>query len=515
MFIKMSRSYYLFCCLLVVAMLLVACKPTPTPEHVRVIVPTQTPEPTVSSVPVITWILDGVGSPRYADDVMAYLNNLPQVKALNINVKLIWYDWSSYDQKTQQMFTSGEFCDLIFTSNWANNYVNGAISGNYLALDDLLPKYAPKTWSTVPKVVWTMSKVNDKIYAIPNQQGWYNAWGFRIRKDLAEKYNVNLDQINEYKDLTPLMEKILADYPYLKNQLVQGAGPFAPGTMGYDGIPGGFGAIKQGDATRKIINLNAEQVMRDRVTLWREWEQKGYAPQELMTDLTVDAKRKEGLFPVYLSIALPGFSALDKVANSYDWIGKPLEKPVLGNILHAMTGVCKTSKNPELALSFFDLMYSDEKVFNTVAKGLEGEHWVWVDKDKKLIGFPPGYDPNNTGYNVYTDWIFGNNFLAYYTSTDQVGAWDETAKVNNEAMLPMTGSFIFDPTPVQAELAALAKVDKQFGEPLQFGLVDPADPAQGIDAWIKAENDAGAEKVIDEEQKQLDTFVKANPDIFK
>jgi putative aldouronate transport system substrate-binding protein len=201
--------------------------------------------------------------------------------------------------------------------------------------------------------------------------------------------------------------------------------------------------------------------------------------------------------------------------NGYDWIGEPLEKPVLGYVIPTMTGVCSTSKNPERALMFFDLMYSDEVVYNTVAKGIEGKHWVWVDKEKKVIGFPEGVDTQNSGYNINTDWMIGNNFLAYYLNPEQVGAWEQTAKINKEAVLPMPGPFIFDPTPVQAEMAALTTVDEQYGDPLTFGLVDLDDPTKGLEAWVKAQKGAGIEKIIAEEQKQLDAFVAANPDIFK
>lgn len=515
---KMSRFYILFSLLLVASMILGACK-SAAPAATATQAPTQAAvEPTATSLPPveITWILDAAGEPKDLAAVEAALNELPQVKALNVTVKLIFYDWGSYDQKTQLMFTGGETCDLIFTSSWANNYVNGAINGNYIVLDDLLPKYAPKTWSIVSKVAWTMSKVSGKIYAIPNQQLWYNAWGFQIRKDVATAYNVNLDQINSYEDLTPLMAKILADHPEWKYQLVQGGGPFTYGTMGYDGIPGGSGAIKQGDTTRKIINLNAEQIMRDRITLSRQWEQAGYAPQEVVDYATADAARKNGFYPIKLHVEKPGVSAEDKMIYGVgDWVAKPLEKPVLGYILPTMTGVCNTSKNPERALMFFDLMYSDEQVYNLVANGIEGKHWVWVDQAKKVIGFPAGLDPQNSGWNINVDWMLGNVFISYYKNPDQVGAWDETAKVNSEAVLPMTGPFVLDPTPVQAELAAMVTVDKQYGESLQAGLVDPDDPQKGIAAWIKAENDAGMVKIIAEEQKQLDAFVAANPDIFK
>lgn len=200
---------------------------------------------------------------------------------------------------------------------------------------------------------------------------------------------------------------------------------------------------------------------------------------------------------------------------SSDWIGEPFEKPVLGYIIPTMTGVCSTSENPERALMFFELMYTDEVVYNTVAKGLEGKHWVWVDQSKKVIGFPEGVDTSTSGYNINTDWMVGNNFLAYYLNPEQVGAWEETNEINKKAVMPMPGPFIFDPTPVQAEMAALVTVDEQYGDLLLGGLVDLDDPEKGLAAWIKAQKKAGLDKIIAEEQKQLDAFIAANPDIFK
>jgi putative aldouronate transport system substrate-binding protein len=511
----MNRKFWsLISCLLVVFLVLSACAPAAPSAGGD---SAQGAQPVATELPPVTisWILDGNGEPAEAALVMERLNNLPQVKALNVNVNLIWYDWGSFDQKTQLMFTSGEECDLIFTSNWANNYINGAVNGNYVALDKLLPVYAPNIWAEVSPVAWTMSKVQGKIYAIPNQQIWYNAWGWQMRKDIADEYGVTLDTINTYDDLTPIMEKILADYPELKYQIIQGSGIFIPGTMGYDQIQGTEFWIKQGDTTRKVVNPKETAEYRKSIELWRSWVQAGFASQEVLDYSAADAARKNGFFPIKLHVEKPGFAAEDKQIYGSDWVGKPLEKPVLGYILPTMTGVCSSSKNPERALMFFDLMYSDAEVFNTVAKGIEGKHWAWVDKDKKVIGFPEGLDPSTSPYNINTDWMIGNNFLAYYLNPDQVGAWEETAKVNKQAVLPMMGPFVFDPTPIQAELAALSTVDQQFGQPLQAGLVDPNDPQKGLAAWLKAQQSAGIEKVQTEIQRQLNEFIEANSDIFK
>lgn len=510
-----KMTWTVLCCLLVAAMLLSAC--APAAPQAPAAQPTNPPAPTQEELkPVeLTWVLDGSGEPRDAAEVVRALNALPQLQAINTKINIIWYDWGSFDQKTQLMFTSGEPCDLVFTSNWANNYVNGAINGNYVALDDLLPKYAPKTWEEVSDVAWTMSKVNGKIYAIPNQQLWYGAWGWQMRKDIADEIGVTLDDVDRYEDLTPVMAKILAAHPEWKYQIVQGGGPFVNGTMGYDAISGGYGWVKQGDTIRTVVNPAELPIMRERIELWREWVKAGYAPQEVVDYATADAARKNGFFPIKLHVSKPGVEGEDKMIYGYDWIAEPFEKPVLSYILPTMTGVCATSKNPERALMFFDLMYSDPEVYNLVANGIEGKHWVWVDKDKKVIGFPEGVDPQNSGYNINVDWMIGNVFISYYKNASQVGAWELTRKINSEAVLPMPGPFIFDPTPVQAEMAALATVDKQFGEPLQAGLIDPDDPTRGINAWVEAQKKAGLEKVLVEVQNQLNDFIGKNPDIFK
>jgi putative aldouronate transport system substrate-binding protein len=164
---------------------------------------------------------------------------------------------------------------------------------------------------------------------------------------------------------------------------------------------------------------------------------------------------------------------------------------------------------------FYELMSTDAEVWRTFARGLVGKHWVWVDKDKNVAGFPAGVDSKKSGYNPNTDWMYSNTFLAPYKSAAQVGSHEETEKGNARAALPMPGPFIFDPKPVSAEMAAMDTVYKQYYDPLYYGLVDPADPKAGIDAWLKAMKDAGLDKVVAEIQKQLDAFVAANPDIFK
>ena len=102
------------------AAVLAACQPaaTATPAPTQAIAPA-TPAPTALPPVELTWVMDCAGEPKDLAVVEAALNALPQVKAINVTVKLQFYDWGSYDQKTQLMFAGGTAPDIIFTSSWA------------------------------------------------------------------------------------------------------------------------------------------------------------------------------------------------------------------------------------------------------------------------------------------------------------------------------------------------------------------------------------------------------------
>jgi putative aldouronate transport system substrate-binding protein len=502
------KSYSLICLVLALSLLLGACQPAaPQAEAVK---------PAVEQLPpvTLTWFLDG---PAPADEVEIEnaLNNLPQMQGLNAKLDLVFYDWGAFDQKMSLMFSGGEECDLVFTASWANNYINNALNGNLIELDAMLPELAPKVWEGVSDTAWNMSRVHGKIYAIPNQQLWYQAWGVVIEKSIADKYNIDLSKVNRVEDLNPYMAQVFEGEPQLNRKVVGTNGTMVQSLYwGYDPVAS-VGVIKLGDSSRKIINYIETPEYRQFTELMRDWHVKGYTPNEPTDMGNHDNARKQKVYPFKFHVAKPGVNAEEKAMTGHDQIYKSLQPPVLSYVTPTMTGICATSKNPERALKVFELFYTDEVVYNTLAKGIEGKHWVWVDKAKKVIGMPEGVDVDNNTWNLNRDWMFGNNFLAYYVNPDQVGAWEETQLMNQKAIMPMPGPFVFDPSEVTAEITAVEAVGAEFFDVLAWGLIDPDDPNKGVTAYIAALQKAGVNKVIDEMQRQLDAFVQDNPEIFK
>lgn len=98
-------------------------------------------------------------------------------KALNARLKALGATFTvtlqpvlDYTQKMTLNMSAGNVADLVFTASWTNDFFKNAGSGNFLALDDLLPKYAPKLYAAMPKSIWQGARVGGKIYAAINQQ---------------------------------------------------------------------------------------------------------------------------------------------------------------------------------------------------------------------------------------------------------------------------------------------------------------------------------------------------------
>ena len=66
--------------------------------------------------------------------------------------------------------------------------------------------------------------------------------------------------------------------------------------------------------------------------------------------------------------------------------------------------------------------------------------------------------------------------------------------------------FIFDPTPVQNEIAACSAVIDEYNVNLRFGKLEEADIEGELEAFSAKLDAAGIAVVVEEAQRQLDAF---------
>ncbi len=460
------------------------------------------------STPEITYTYPGA-VPKDTALVSDALSKLTVAK-IGVRVKLEPVDWGAYDQKRGLALAAGEKCDVMFTAPWINNFGRNVSQGNLLPLDDLLQKSAPKLFNAVKPAVWDAARVDGKIYAVVNQQAFPKTWGFVVPSDLAKKYNLDLSKVRRYEDLEPFLAAL--------KKGEKGVTPLYSDTSGnitlnhaeqlsWDNLNSVGTVIRYNDKNLRAFNSFATPEFKRLVSLTYRWNQTGYFPSDLLSVADAEAGYKAGKYAVRIDQWRPDSRTQYRNRFGLDVVGKSLTRPLLTTdaLTATLNGVCKSSSNPVAAVKFLELLNTDSEVYNTLAKGIEGKHYVFTDKAKKIIGFPQGVSAETSTYNPGTDWMFGSVFNAYPSSEAGIKENADSLGTNRASLASQALGFAFDPEPVKSEIAQLTAVIKEYGGPLQQGQVDPA---KALPEFLGRLRSAGVDKVTAEVQRQLNAWSK-------
>lgn len=436
------------------------------------------------------------------------LNELLKTKQPGTTVKLVPIDPGSYEQKIKLAFAAGDKMDLLFTASWTNNFWQNVAQGNFMPLDDLLNKYAPKLLTSRPQSIWNGSKVSGKIYAVSNLNYYLQPWGAEIRQDLVDKYKLDLDAVKKFEDLEPFMDKVKADgiTPIYSDDQTGGF-IFRPAYFKYDAVVDLAGVVvKADDPELKVFSEYHTPEFKQLADLARKWYNAGYYTKDPLPTADAIAGMTNGKFAMKLHQTGPDVVPLMKGQFNRDFVMKTLSPQIYltsSAVDSNLLALSRTSTNPERAVMLLELLNSDVETYNLLCKGIEGKHWVWVDQFKKLIGLPPGVTAQTSGYNPNTDYLFGNVFNSYYVTPESVGVWDKESQEVKNGLPSQALGFAADLTKLSTEAAQVTSVIKQYAYPMMKGQLDPA---TGLNEFLTKLTQAGQDKIIAEVQSQINTW---------
>ena len=386
------------------------------------------------------------------------LNTILQER-INATISLQTVDWGAFDEKIKLATAAGEKFDMTFTAPWINNYYQNVSNGNLLALDDMLQTQAPKLWDSMPAAFWDAARVDGKIHGVINQQIFVKPWGPFTRKDLAEKHGLDLSAMSKFEDLEPYFDKVKAEgiTPVTRFSL------FFNEYWGYDPLFDGGFVVRYDDPERKVLIAAETPEFKAAMELNRKWLAAGYMLEEELSADDERAQVRAGQYGGGIHVIKPGGESEAKATYGFDYVQRSFVAPHNGTevlttagVVATLNGVSRTSANPERVVQFLELLNTDVEVYNLLCKGVEGKHWEWKDETRKIVGFPEGVTAETSAYNPNTDWMFGNQFNAYFVSEEQASAnvWEETAKLNTSATPSVALGFSFNSDPVKTELAS-------------------------------------------------------------
>ncbi len=442
------------------------------------------------------WMLEDTQRKAVQDEINAYIKDKIGVQ---INMREILN--TEYSTKLNLAIASSDDVDLMWTACWCNiTGTDDLVKDNAVYnLTDMIKKYQ-SLYESMPEKVWQSSTYNNNIYFVPIYKEIAEGYDIMCKTSLAESMGWDLSSVTKLSDLTPFLEqakKAGIQYPYT----CQNTAYYNKYYMdSYDFIETYAGISKTGDST-KILNLIDTKEYKEYCELMYRWAQAGYINQtesKKNTDLTL-CYTDDYAFGLWTEV--PNNQPACSERYSADMTLMPVTSKWISSngALGSCYAVSANSKKADACLKFLELLYTDQTLADLWTWGIEGENYT-KNTEGKVVR-----NDENTSY-VHDVWetntIKAPSLLAEEPD-NKVELYDEF----NSAGIPSPAmGFRFDSTNVEAEYAAVANAEIEFGYLLETGFIDPQ---TGIPEYVDALNNAGLQTILNEMQAQYDTWLAA------
>lgn len=471
------------------------------------------------------WFHGSNVTPDASAKVMETLNPILQEK-LNVTLEPIWGTWGDFDVAASTDLQGGASADIYFTCNWSQNEYNKyARDGYWVKLDDMLPEYGPDLLELIPQGLWDCATTNGYdgmgVYAVPGLKDTATQYCWDVNGTLLSELGYDVDAVCaaglDY--FSPEFEEMLQKakdakgagfYPLLIEAVVLER--MATKTAIVTGDLGSANMLSyyydaehpSTDLGNKLVNKYGTEEFKRFVEKTYEYAQKGFISPECQNAETANdfrtACQTKGEYLFGTQSYAYGCEIEYSAARGIDVRMVPTTAPYMDATSGqgAMMAISASSKNPERALMFLNLLNSDPEIMTMVNYGVEG--FTYNKNEDGTITF---IDENRATYSPWRNGV-GNIRILPATSDEGLTYWDDFAAYYDSAEALPIGAFAFDSTDVSDEAAAVVGVWAKYGMNLMSGAVDPATE---LPKFLDELNSAGIDTIVDAANAQLAEYL--------
>ncbi len=426
---------------------------------------------------IVTFLTTGV-TPQDLNKVQDAVN---EITIPEINVEVEFKPLSigaTFSGIYSTWIASGEVMDLMMIAfQDLSSYVKtGAIE----PLDKLLDQYAPSVVSLKAQIPMTSGATfGGEVYGvapITPTYGLHN--GIIFRKDIFDETGVVLKdfftEVYTYEEMTELMAKTKElhpdSYPFgILGSDISSSLSYSTFFMEYDtlGVTIRSGVLTSPDST-EVVNLFELEEYKEYLKLMREWHEAGYImPDAATTDTMGSVILSSGRSYSYAMNLQPEQASVTTL-GSFGWesVRLPLTKGYMNSAPGANTywAIPITSKHPDGAARFLELLYSRPEINNLIMNGIEGLHYVMTETEG-IIDFPEGIDSSNSPfYNQLGFW--GDRRLEYIWNGGVSPEDNDAFTSDNMKRSYMSIGYSYDASKMTNKIIAIVDIDMNWRNPI-------------------------------------------------
>ena len=440
-------------------------------------------------------------------------------KKIHTTLDYHFYNISDFKEKMPAVLASGQYLDILATGT-SYNFAANAQKNAFHPMEDLIPKYMPKTKKIVPDGAWDAVTMDDHIYAVVPYKDLAARWGYIYNKTMTDEYGITVPESGKwsvFQDLIPMLyeakQKRDAAQPDLKDvpimDLIGNTEAYYPHEV-LDGLAvvnvPGVEAFKGKGKGETVFNIFETKEYKELCETIKKLVHDGIFPYDAANfdkdKELMKAHKLLGIYPQgYIEIQddmNPGQvsaltnSDLSIMTNSY--------------VRSTLQAISSKSKHPERAAMFLELLNTDPVVSNYARFGIEGQHYSLAKDGRIDITDSPrngGRSNADYGYYYWYGGEFGNILGGNIPTFVSKEFPKKLAELNDGSIKDTNLGFSFDTTPVTNEIAACSNVISQFDSKtnLKSGMIEDIDGT--LNDFLSKLKANGSQKIVDEAQRQL------------
>ncbi|MBE5040889.1 ABC transporter substrate-binding protein [Ructibacterium gallinarum] len=464
---------------------------------------TEDPNEVPSDTYEINWYLMGTPQEDISSVEMA-INDYLKDK-INATVKIHAMDAAQYEQKMNTMIQAGEYFDIAFAARWMLDYFGNSEAGAYFPMGDYFDKYMPESSKQMDPDQLESIRVSDgKVYGLPVHKEYAGQIGWIYRKDIADKYGINMADYKTVESLKPVLETIKANEPDMQYP-IDWDNDSAPRIL----VEQESNIFRNGMYSNlEVVNYMDTPEFKKACEVARDFYESGLVKKDVLTTHDTIQRMKEGKCFCMLSPLKPGkVEELFKNTN-YEFAQQEITAARVDYMPGAasMQVISATSKNPARCMRFLELLNTDPVLMNLVIYGIEGKHYNKIDENTVQIKQGTTYDFSANA------WAVGNNFIVYLTDKDDPQKHEKLKELNDNAERLVSNLFMFDDKGDNEMIQIQTELDVINSRYMAQATTGALDPGPILEQWKEEWKAAGGEKYIEEMSKQYEEFLKKYPE---
>lgn len=444
----------------------------------------------------------GIGT---TTDYKAVQDAINEISRKEIGVEVNWtiLDIGQWFEQYNLLLSGSEPVDLM--PNMGGVFT-GVSQGAFMELEDLYAEYGQDIAKYYDEEFLKAGYINGHLYGIAGQKDFAATKNITYRQDIVDELGIDVSQVKSLEDWTPVLEKVHEAYPDMYGFVSNSGNTLNQfDSFDWDKLEDMLGVLMNYGEKAEVVNLYETEEYKSLLEIMREWYEAGYVAKDTATSTeNYGDIIKAGKAFCSITTGNPGIQNETALNTGYPIGTIPVTDAIssTGNVTAVMWSIPYSSQEPEAAMKFLNLMYSNKEVSDLLNFGIEGTHYQVTEDGYNYLD---GQDGASCTYHPEMSWIWPNSYLGGSWVGAEKDLGEKMTEFNKSARKSIAMGFTFDNTSVVNEVTACTNVLKQYAYGLEVGAVDIE---KVLPEFQKALKDAGIEKIIAEKQKQLDEWLK-------